>query len=100
MEGLVNSMQTWEIALYGFMCVVAMSIIQYFITAYFRKAEKLKDDEISKVFEAISELNANVKILTEKITDHSIQLALCKEKMTTIETRLQEHENRINSFSK
>lgn len=99
MEGLSNSMQTWEIALYGFMCIIAMSIIQYFITSYFRKAEKLKDDEITKVFQAISDLNDNVKMLTEKISEHSIQLALCKEKMTGIETRLQEHERRLNSKS-
>lgn len=97
MEGLANTMQTWEIAIYGFLCVIAMSVIQYFITAYFRKAEKLKDDEITKVFQAISELNDNVKTLTEKISEHSIQLALCKEKMTGIEIRLQEHERRLNS---
>ena len=89
-------MDSWQVALYGILTVSAMGVVQYFITAYFRKSEKMKEDEITKIFEAIRELNTNVKILTEKISDQSISIALCKEKIAGIEMRLNEHERRLN----
>lgn len=93
-----TSLQSWEIALYGLMTVTGMGIIQFFITSYFKKSEKMKEDKMTELFDMIKELNINVKILTEKISDHSIQLALCKEKAASMETRLNEHERRLNQL--
>jgi hypothetical protein len=100
MVGLAaQPLETWEVALYGFMTVIAMGVLQFFITSYFRKAEKMKDDKIDEIFDLIKELNLNVKILTEKISDHAIQIALCKEKFTGLEKKVDEHEKRLNSKS-
>ena len=91
-----STLQTWEVALYGLLTVTGMGILQFFITQYFKKSEKMKDDKMQELFDMIKELNSNVKILTEKLSDHAIQIALCKEKAVMMESRLNEIERRIN----
>jgi len=89
-------MENWQIALYGSLTLILMTVIQYFITAYFRKAEKLKEDEITKVFNAIMELNVNVKILTEKLAKHDTMIEVIKTKLESVESRLKHIEEKLN----
>lgn len=97
MNIIAQPLETWEVALYGLLTVTGMGILQFFITSYFRRAEKMKDDKIEEIFDLIKELNLNVKILTEKISDHAVQIALCKEKFNSLEKKIDEHEKRLNT---
>ena len=92
-----HTLADWQLALYGSLIVIGMGIIQFFITNYFRKAEKLKDDKIEEVFALIKELNANVKVLTERISDHAVQIALCKERFEGLQKKVEDHEKRLNT---
>lgn len=96
-ELVSKPLETWEVALYGLLTVTGMGILQFFITSYFRRAEKMKDDKIEEIFDLIKELNLNVKILTEKISDHAVQIALCKERFNSLEKKVDEHEKRLNN---
>ena len=93
----MQNINDWQIALYGVLAVLSMGVIQFFITNYFQKAEKRKDERIEEIFTAISELNANVKLLTQQLNDHAIQIALCKEKFSALEKQVSEHEKRLNT---
>lgn len=96
-ELVSKPLETWEVTLYGLLTVTGMGILQFFITSYFRRAEKMKDDKIEEIFDLIKELNLNVKILTDKISDHAVQIALCKERFNSLEKKVDEHEKRLNN---
>lgn len=100
MEGLGQSMQTWEVALYGLLTVIGMGVVQFFINTYFQRAEKLKTEKIDNLIIEIAKLSTKIEAIVNKISDHSADIAVCKENAKDIKERIAVLERRLMEIEK
>lgn len=89
-------MADYQVALYGLLIAVVMTVIQYFITSFLRKAEKFKETQISEIYTMVKELGNSIKEISDKIGSHTVQIEIIKEKITHLEKQVADLENKIN----
>lgn len=100
MAGIGQSMQTWEVALYGLFTILVMGIIQFFVNSYFQKAEKLKSEKVDNLIAKLDKLDSKLELIFLKINAHDTTLEVLKRDLEHIEKKIDEIENRLLNFEK
>lgn len=96
-EVITQPLQTWEVAIYGLLTILAMGIIQFFVNSYFQKAEKLKSEKVDNLIAKLDKLDSKLELIFLKINSHDTALEVMRADLKHIEKKIDEFENRLNS---
>ncbi len=89
-------MADYQVALYGLLIAVVMTVIQYFITSFLKKSEQYKDQKIDDILVKIEIVGKDVKELMNKLSEQAIELTKVKKDIETLEKRLNHIEQKMN----
>jgi len=82
-------MEGYQLTMWTLGGVIFMTVINFFVTRYFTKSEKMKDDQIERIIKNIENLTKNVSELTNSITK------ITEGDIKVLNTEIEAHEKRI-----
>ena len=88
-------MQNYQLALYGIMTLIGVGVIQFFVTSYLKKSEKLRAEKIDSIIDNIKLLSNKLDAIESSINNHNTDIALMKDKQQSHEDRINDHATRL-----
>lgn len=96
----MQNFDSWQMALYGLLTIMAMGIIQFFVNNYFQKSEKLKSEKVDNLITKLDQLNAKLELIFLKINAHDTTLEVLKRDLIHLEKKIDEIESRLLNMEK
>jgi GH35 family endo-1,4-beta-xylanase len=86
-------MESYQLAIYGVLVLIAWEVTKFFLNNYMKKTEKFKDDQITEILVKIKEISAKLDHIEATLQLHSIDIAVYKETQRQCQERINKHLN-------
>ena len=87
-------METVQIAVGGFLGILALGIIQFIINSYMQKSERLKNKEIEDLVKKVESICTKLDLIQTTLTSVTLQYELLKQEFKQHCKEFNEHKSK------